>query len=570
MALPEWTTACPTWRERIVSRQSIIPCSPLFPERANLALSFFKQLKVVDMIGQPTFGDVAEQWVFDLVAAIFGSYDPTQRKMLIRYFYWLISKKNTKSTVAAGIMLTALFFNERIAGEFSILAPTKEVAGNSYIPARGMVKQDEELSAMFHVQDHTKTITFIPTEAVLKILAAESDTVGGKKTIGTFMDEHYLFGRRADAESMQTEALGGLVSNPEGFVIFATTQDDRPPAGVFKKEVDYARKVRDGEIVDKSYMPILYEFPENYIKNGQYKNPDNWYITNPNIGASVDKDHLMTLFNKAQDDEESLRFFYSKHLNVEPGLALRSNRWAGADFWEAAGDKRITLEYLLEHAEVITAGIDGGGLDDLLGLCLAGRHKVTKQRMLWFHAWAHEIVLERRKDIVSALRDFEKDGDLTIVELPGQDVTELADILCQVKDAGLFPEKNAIGVDPAGISDITDELTEEERGFTMDQIVAISQGYKLNGAIKSTERQISSKETIHDGSRLMAWCVGNAKIQQAGNAILVTKQASGTAKIDPLMAGYNAVTLMGLNPSALRISNEDFMEMIRNPLCKRR
>jgi phage terminase large subunit-like protein len=33
---------------------------------------------------------------------------------------------------------------------------------------------------------------------------------------------------------------------------------------------------------------------------------------------------------------------------------------------------------------------------------------------------------------------------------------------------------------------------------------------------------------------------------------MITKQASGSAKIDPLMAGFNAVTLMALNPDAAK------------------
>ncbi|HEY0662363.1 MAG TPA: terminase TerL endonuclease subunit, partial [Lysobacter sp.] len=282
--------------------------------------------------------------------------------------------------------------------------------------------------------------------------------------------------------------------------------------------------------------------------------PANFGMVNPNLGYSVDKEFLERELQKALTaGEESVRGFLAKHLNVEIGLALRSDRWAGADFWEGQGDSTLTLDALIERSEVVTVGIDGGGLDDLLGLVVVGRERETRRWLHWAHAWAHRIVLDRRKDIAPKLLDLQRAGDLTIVDLPGQDVLQVADIVSRLRDADLMPEANAIGVDAAGINDIVDELTTEDRGFTAGQggqIVAISQGYKLNGAIKSTERAIAGGELMHGAQPLMAWCVGNAKVEPRGNAITITKQASGSAKIDPLMATFNAVSLMGLNPTA--------------------
>lgn len=539
----EWSTACPDWEQRLIDRKSIIP-PPIFADEAARALAIFKELRVTDLPGKPTFGECSDQWVFDFVSAIFGAYDAETGRQLIREYYLLISKKNTKSTIAAGIMLTALILCWREEEEHLILAPTKEVADNSFKPAAGMIRADDELMELFHIQDHIRTITHRATRASLKVVAADTDTVSGKKAGRVLVDEHWLFGTRANAEGMFMEATGGQVSREEGWVIYLTTQSDDIPAGVFDEKVNYFRDVRDGKIVDKKSLGVLYEYPKSMIESKAYMKPSNFYITNPNLGRSVSAEWLEDQLRKnAAKTDGAFQTFLAKHLNVPIGLNLRAGRWAGADYWEKAA-RPMTLTQFLDLVEVVDAGIDGGGLDDLLGLALAGREHGGGKWLSWCRAWAHPSVLDRRKDEAPRFHGFAKDGDLVLVKQIGEDVEQVVDIIRKVRDRGLLDK---VGVDVAGISAIVEAL--EGIGLENgEDIIGIPQGWRLAGAIKTTERKIAGGELRHDGSPLMAWCVGNAKAEPRANSMLITKQASGWAKIDPLMALFNAVTLLSLNP----------------------
>lgn len=555
-----WTTACPDWESRIVDQRSIMPLTPIFQDQADDALDVFCNLRMVDADGSPLMGEACQPWVLDLVAVLFGSYDAETRRRLITNYFLMVSKKNGKSTIAAGIMLTALILNARASGEFIILAPTKEAADNAYKPIRDMIKADAELEARFHEQEHLRTITDRLNKATLKVVAADSATVTGKKAIGVFIDELHDFGKQAKSASMLTEATGGLASRPEGFVFYCTTQSAAPPAGVFKAKLDYARGVRDGTIVDKRFLPIIYEFPKWMLEKELHRDLANAYVTNPNWGVSVDQQVIEQKYQEARETgEEAILDFLAKHMNVEIGLALMSSRWAGADFWQAAGLPVLTLDMLIARSEVIDVGIDGGGLDDLLGFAAVGRDKRTREWLIWTHAWAHPSVLERRKAEAPRFHDFENDGDLTLSTRIGDDVNDVADLVDQIEASGLLDK---VGVDPVGIGAIYDAMIERE--IPADKIVAISQGWKLGGAIKTAERKLAEGGLKHGGQPMMAWCVGNAKVEPRANSILITKQASGSAKIDPLMALFNAVTLISLNPEGR--GNEDFMAAIRNPI----
>ena len=554
---PTWSTACTDWQQRITAGVPLTPCAPLFPSSAQAGMDVFGELKIVD--AGVTYGQ-SRPWILEFAQGIFGSYcdvpgHADEGRRLIKTFFMLISKKNTKSTIAAGIMLTAIILNWREEAEYLILSPTKEVADNSFKPIQAAIKADPELDALFHIQPHERKITHRLTNATLKVVAADSQTVSGKKATGVLVDELHEFGKMAKAEDMLVEATGGLMSRPEGFVIYLTTQSSDPPAGVFKKELDYARGVRDGKIEDNTYYPIIYEFPDEYLDptTKPYLLEKNWFITNPNLGVSVDLDTLRQKIKKAgTSGEDSLQSVVSKHLNVQIGLDLGADRWPGADYWlESASERCRTLEDLMEMSEVCTVGIDGGGLDDMLALTVTGRLKGEAEKFVsWSHAWVAPTVLTLRLEIADRLRDFERDGDLTICEV-GEDSRQLAAKVALVHNSGLLA---GIGVDPAKMALVKAALAAEGVIDAEEPdpayYVKVRQGWSLYGAILLVERYLAEGKYKHSAQALVNWSVGNGKVVQRGNALLVTKEVSGKAKIDALMSSFNAMELMSYNPPA--------------------
>jgi phage terminase large subunit-like protein len=356
---------------------------------------------------------------------------------------------------------------------------------------------------------------------------------------------------------------------------------------VFKDKLDLFRDIRDGVLVDPKKFGMLYEWPKAMLESEAYLKPENFYVTNPNMGRSVDAEWLKDKLDEAlRGDGDGKQVFLAKHLNVEIGTRLRRDRWAGADYWDGAAFEPLrSLDELLSRSEVAVVGADGGGLDDLSGVCVLGRDKRTKIWLYWFHAYAHRKVLKLRQEIAPALLGFEQDGDLTLwgdgeaqecvatrlledgtqteflSRSEGEvdaDIVGIVGVCRRGRDAHLMPEALGIGVDPAAIGQLLDALIAADFAVSdgaKGDVLGISQGAaSMKSAIETMARKLQAGTAAHGGAKLMTWCVGNAKAEQRGNAVAITKQSSGKAKIDPLIAGFNATKLMERNPAAVGAS----------------
>lgn len=560
-ALPRF--ACPDWWEKMQAGEVPIADVPINERKAARVLAFFNKLRLPDVPGNPPMSEACGEWFKTILVVFFASEDPDTGRELVWELLCLVPKKNSKSTYVAALALTALYMEDAPNRQMLLVGPSQNISQRCFDQAQGMVNLDEKLKLIFKVTDHLKTITRRKTGTALDVKTFDTSIVTGEIPVLTIIDEVHELGKKAKAQKVMQQIRGGGITKVRGKVLMITTQSDEMPTGIWKSELKKARAIRDGKAGPSPIMlPLLYEFPAELQKQEKYwRDRDNWRFVLPNLGLSIDEQALEEDYeNNGKISKETEQIWASQHLNIEIGVGLGGDAWSGAVHWEDAELPGLTLAQLLDESEVCTIGVDWGGADDLAALAVIGRRRRDKAWLLWGRAWARKTVFEQRPAIADALMGFRDDGDLRIADTPEIQAAEAAAICLQVKEMGLLPEAGGIGLDSAGVALLMDAL--EEAGLVDPVVQAVKQGWSLQTAISTMPLKLESRKLLHAGQPIMTWAVGNAKQELKGSNYMVTKQASGAAKIDPLMAAFDAAMLMFNNPQAA----EDLDDFLNDPV----
>jgi len=571
--LAPWDTSCPDWETRLREGRSLLPDLPLFAGEADMGLAFFDEIRLPDVQGTPRLGDAAGQWFRDLVRAVFGSWDPVNRVRMIRDFFALVPKGSSKTTYSAALMLVALLMNYRPRATALFIGETQAVADRAYEQAVGMIEESPDLRRRFKPRDYDKTIEDLVTKSEIMIASFDLKILtGAMALIFVLLDELHLLGKRAQTSRVLRQIRGGLDKTEEGVLVITTTQSDEAPAGAFKSELKFVRNVRDGVYrgkIIRPTLPLLYEMPREIATltreerragvEPRWMNPEHWPMVMPNINRPITVASMLAEFaTEREKGEEAVKVWASQHLNVEIGTGTSDDGWSGADLWDQQVCKELTsLETLLERCEVATMGADGGGRDDLLGFSVIGRERDTRDWLSWSYGWADPIVLKRRQDIAGHLEEFVDEGSFKILPI-AEAHADLAKFARIVVESGLLPAENAVGVDPNRAAALFECLF--GAGVTDEQVRRLLQGPALAPAVYGIDMKLAEGTFWHADQALMSWCVGNAKVEQRGNADMITKQVAGRAKIDPLIALLQAGILMSWNPEGV----PDISDFLRN------
>ncbi|QEU09082.1 terminase large subunit domain-containing protein [Paracoccus yeei] len=541
--------ACPDWWEKLQAGEVPIADVPVNDGKAARVLAFFNRLRLPDVPGNPPMSEACGDWFKTILVVFFASEDPDTHRDLVWELLCMVPKKNSKSTYVAALGLTALYMEEAPNRQMLLVGPSQNISERCFDQAQGMINLDDKLKLIFKVQEHLKTITRRKTGTALDVKTFDTQIVTGEIPVLTIIDELHELGKKAKAAKVMQQIRGGGITKVRGKVLMITTQSDEMPTGIWKAELKKARAIRDGKAGPSPIMlPVLYEFPEDLQRTERYwRDRDNWHLVLPNLGLSIDEQALEDDYeNNGKVSKEAEQIWASQHLNIEIGVGLGGDSWSGAVHWEQAAAEGLTLERLLDESEVCTIGADWGGADDLAALAVLGRRARDKVWLLWVRAWARETVFKARPQIADALRGFQEDGDLSVAESPEQQAAEAAAICALVNQTGKLPEAGGIGLDAAGIALLLDAL--EEMGMVSPLVQAVQQGWKLQTAISTVPLKLESRRLLHADQPIMNWAVSNAKQELKGSNYMVTKQASGAAKIDPLMAAFDAAMLMFNNP----------------------
>lgn len=473
---------------------------------------------------------------------VFGWKHRSDGTRKFRTLFLFVAKKNAKSILGAGIALYLLHADREKAPQVCSAAADKDQAKILFTMAKKMNEAAPNLrhrSVSFGEQ-----ITCHKTGGHYKVLSAEAYTKHGPNWHGIIFDELHT---QPDSELFET-LVAGTVARAQPLTVIMTTagHDDTSMA---YDQYDYARKVRDGILVDPSYYPVIFESDSKIDeKTGLEKDPwdseETWKKANPGWGITVNKRYFEQKVVECRNDPQKLAAFRRLHCNqwtkqVEAAIDM--------SVWRTC-TKGLDPETL--RGQDCWVGVDLASTRDLGALAFVFRHG-RGYAVLVKQFCPAEMLKERKKGAGSSFDKWVKDGH--IVETPGSRI-DYDRIEQELLNAADIYNVQQVAVDPWNAQQFSTRL-ETNHGMT---VVAVRQGmFTLSAATKEFMDAVAENRLEHFANPVLAWNASNlALVEDATGNIMPSKAMSkkkkknekitGTKqtlkKIDGITAIINALT----------------------------
>ncbi|HEX7119404.1 MAG TPA: terminase TerL endonuclease subunit [Longimicrobiales bacterium] len=487
-------------------------------EEANRAVEFFRRFlrhSKGELAGQPF---VLDKWQEnEIIRPLFGwkRADGTRR---YRTCYVEIPRKNGKTTLAAGVALYLLFADGEPGAEIYSAAGDRDQAAISFEIAKAMVEASPALRRRAKI--FKRSIVVPSTGSSYKVISADAGTKHGFNSHGIIFDELHVQPNRDLYDTLHTSI--GARSQPVEFLI--TTAGVYDPNSIAWELHRYAEQVRDGVILDDSFLPVIYSAgPDD-----DYRDPQTWKKANPGLGISVREEYLAAEAKRAEAEPSYENTFRRLHLNQ---WTQQVTRWIKIEDWAACEREFPDLS-----GRACYGGLDLSTTTDISALVLAfpPRFEDEPTYLLPFF-WIPEAKLKDRRDRVP----YELWARQGLVTVTDGDVVDYDRIRSDINALGRKYGIREIRFDPWNATQLATQLSEAD-GHRLTQM---RQGFiSMNEPSKEFERRIISGAIAHDGNPVLAWMIGSVAIKTDPAGNIKPDKSKSTERIDGVVASIMALS----------------------------
>ena len=469
-----------------------------------------------------------QDWQIESIVDIFGTkHSKGEFKGFRRYQKGLffMPKKNGKSEFGALLHLLVFFVDKELAKKQYCIGKSLDQAKLVHNAAVTMIKQEDELNELTHITKKPPKITKMngAFEDEIEALASDADNQEGKNVSFFTTDEGHTHPNKEIYQIM----TDGTAGRDEPLELHLSTSGYNMQGYFYRDIYLYAKKVKQGIIKDDAFYQVMFELDEEDMKdeNGKdkedyWKDEKLWKKANPNLGASPTYSYMRNKIIAAEQSEESLIAFKTKHLNVwcdKVDIWIKHSVWTANQTPINEDDLKGRLCYAgLDLSSVIDLSCwlllfpkDGGGYDIL------PRFFIPKDQM-------RERV---RRDKVPYF-DWVKDDLITVTE---GNVIDYDFIEAQIhKDCEKFDVKMA-AYDRWNSSSLVTNLTNDE----VVDLIPFGQGFaSMSTPTKQIEVLSLQEKLNHGDNQVLNWNISNVVLKRdPADNIKIDKEKS-TEKVD--------------------------------------
>lgn len=404
------------------------------------------------------------------------------------------------SEIAGAIAVKGLCADGEQEGEVYIAASDKDQASIVFNAAAGMIRRHPTLSKKCKIIDSRKRIIYKPTNSVMVALSKESLSKEGYNPSLVVFDEIH-----AQKDRKMWEVLTDARGSRDQFLTVAITTSGFDPSTLWGELREYAEKVRDGEIIDPAFLPILFTAP----KQADWKDRKLWFQTNPALGDFKRLEDFEDMFQQAQHIPSRQNRFRQVQLCQE---TEQQNRWLDLDLWKACEQ---VLELTKFYGRRVWLGLDLASTTDIAALVMIIEAN-KEEREQGIECFAYPFFFVPRENMRERGRIDQADyplwseqGFLTATDGDTIDYDYIFELIKTLNvnfniQNVLIDRHNATYLS----TKLMQELTKEKVTMHGQSITAYSPG------TKDTEKLLLSKRIVLHNSPVWRWMAGNVCIER--------------------------------------------------------